>query len=129
MREGNSYCYPLADSLPKQEQLFNDPNWRSNTKYASLGMNHLHDYGTIELRILEGTIDIVRLRRWILMLQKLFKYILVNKLNDKLIEFYDTKTSQELAKEVFNTLYKFLPQPLEQKLNLAKDSSLLFLTA
>lgn len=128
MREASNFCIPLAECALHSEDILNNESLRSKSKYCSLGMNHLHDYGTIELRILEGTSNWTKLRRWIVMYQKLLKYVLVNKLHTKILDFHDKTSNEDVAREVFNTLFRFLPIVPEANLRMARDSSFFFLS-
>lgn len=108
-RRNNTFCVPLYIQQANWESLFVNLNTKESKralKYLALANNHLEDYGTIEFRHMHGTKDMKLIRRWITMIQKLFKYA-TNERNPTPVP-YETDT-QDLAQRVFNTLLPVIP--------------------
>lgn len=82
-RDTNPYCVPLNNnliSMPCYKDLFDDNSTRvsdaisRSVKYTSLNLLPLFRYGTIEVRMHEGTIDKEEILEWVNMLLCLVDY-------------------------------------------------------
>lgn len=130
MRTHSPFCLPVSETDINKQDFLRNLRRGSQSKYTGFAFNHLTDYGTFELRILEGTGDQVKLRRWIMMLQKMFLYCIENPDLGSVLADGDlsAKETRALGKEVFNSLGKVLPDPDTQWLEKSAIVSHHFIT-
>jgi hypothetical protein len=122
-RKNNPFCVPLYIQQETFEKLFTTSieSEQKGLKYLALANNHLSDYGTIEFRHLHGTDDMVLIRRWLMMIQKLFKFATES---TKVVDPFD-ETQEQLAMRVFNTLFPLIPRPDESTMDHSKNAAYL----
>lgn len=118
-RRHNNFCVPITDVPLKPQYLLQSAK---DSKYLSVAFNHLKDFGTLEFRSLEGTRDIVKIRRWIMLIQKAYLYAL----KTKNISVDSPEEIEVLAKKTFNTLFSKLNTPEYQNLDKAYNAFLSF---
>ena len=73
-RQGNSYCWPLADGFLNHTDIKPD-NINTSFKYAALNPHHLLDYGTLEFRHHGGTKNTKDILSWVETILQLYKYV------------------------------------------------------
>mgnify|MGYP000032355354 CR=1 FL=1 len=129
IRRHGVFCIPVSDTLINKADFVSYAPHTDPYKYLALAFNHLRDFGTLELRLLEGTNDMVKLRRWIMMLQKLFLYVNNNDVYDICADpELGTTETKALAKAVFNTLFNKLPTPNDQDIEHSVMASQFFIS-
>lgn len=74
IREGNSYCYPMADMCLTWERL-TPGNLSDQFKYCALNPHHLRDFGTLEFRHHGGTKDKTELLNWVETILQLYRFV------------------------------------------------------
>lgn len=102
-REGNSYCYPLADAFPQWEWLKLE-SLNENFKYAALNPHHLRDYGTLEFRHHGGTKNKTELLNWIETILRLYSYVEEKspaEIEAKIMDLNTVSNYYEFCAEVF----------------------------
>lgn len=129
-RQGNSYCIPLnilnitKKSLEQQEY--------AQTKYWALSLNRLMDLGTIEIRSHHGTSDIVKLQKWIKLLQHIYKFAEETKSLAELTQQLTKVTTNEEKNTLIQTIlgtneYNDLLSRLDLETNDSLFNSIFFL--
>lgn len=80
-REGNSYCYPMADMCLTWDDLDVD-KISDHFKYCALNPHHLRDFGTLEFRHHGGTKDKKELLNWVETILQLYRFVEKHNPND-----------------------------------------------
>ncbi len=124
LRYNSPFCIPNSEVGLLASNMVHNKYIINHSKYLALAFNRLHDYGTVELRSLQGTTDIVKIRRWIMQLQKLFLYVSKNDVYDDIMENDD---SVALAEKVFNTLFSVLNKPKQSQLEYTNLAAINFI--
>jgi hypothetical protein len=85
-RRSNLFCLPIIDAEVTFENImkmmvniekknFNSMIWpEDTTKYGALNLYAIGQYGSFEIRLLEGTTDVERIENWVELLFSIMKY-------------------------------------------------------
>lgn len=99
-RQGNTYCFPLADTLVTKEIILKKNN--DDFKYSALNFSHLRDYGTLEFRHHNGTKNISEISKWLKVLYSIYNYGSKKPFEDLCKEIYDLNTSSKYRDFIYN---------------------------
>lgn len=105
-RRGNPYCYYLTDTNPRNVEYGDE-----HQKYCAFNFgNCLREFNTVEFRHMQGTGDFRQIRRWLMMIVKLIKFIRSNKPEKviaTILALNSTSEYHSFVKEVFGTSLRF----------------------
>lgn len=102
-RKYNVFCVPFRDSIINHMGTLGEQidNWE---KYSALNLKCLRQYGTVEFRIMEGTIEIDRIYTWILLLSLLHhasKQMSLSNIKEIIRDIKSDSQYREALKKIF----------------------------
>lgn len=114
VRRGNPFCYHIRDLEPANVRIGN-----AELKYCAFNLGTgINNYNTVEFRHMNGTGDVVQIRRWIQLIVKLHRFVQETNNKDiyKLIsELNTTSQYMELVRQVFGkTSILFMTRDLKK---------------
>ena len=105
-RRGNPYCYYLTDTNP-DHIAFGD----ASLKYCALNVgNSVAQFNTVEFRHMQGTEDFRLIRRWLMLIIKLVRFIKredANKVIARILNLNSDSTYYEFVKDIYDTSFRF----------------------